>query len=71
MTKFYKAIYRNGDTVTRSTARRTYSHAVGWSFCSRFDLAQKEAARRGGAEIAEAVEITAQEYRALKKAVRS
>lgn len=73
MTTFYKATFSDGSVHARSTEGRTYTHAyVGhvyatpracWSGSER--LAHQAAK---GAEIAPAVEITAQEYRALRKA---
>lgn len=74
-TGYYKAIGSDGYVHLRHTVSRTYTHAVvtprGWSnWCGRLDLARKALNQRGasGAEIVEAVEITAQEYRALYKA---
>lgn len=71
-TGYYKAIGSDGYVHLRHTVSRTYTHAVvtprGWSnWCGRLDLARKALNQRGasGAEIVEAVEITAQEYRRL------
>ncbi len=73
MTLYYKTTTRDGRTFIRSTTHRKYTHAVCGmrtaSWAGRLDLAQKEAARRlGPTEIAEAIEIPASEYRAIKKA---
>lgn len=78
MTKYFKAECGTG-LALRSSASRTYSHAImtrdedhAFGFCGRLDLAQKAQAQwnRPGrpVEIAEAVEISRQEYTALKKA---
>lgn len=77
MTTHYKATDTKGRVHSRSTASRTYSHAVMCgsqsSWAGSLDLAQKATAQfsylvaRGATvEIAPAVEITAKEYRAIK-----
>jgi len=70
MTTYYKATFSDGQTFTRSTAGRTYSHAhsPGWKaaqWAGKETLAIKAAK---GTEIAAAVEITAAEYRAINEA---
>jgi len=70
-TGYYKAISPDGYIHLRSTASRTYTHAVAWGsraqWCGRLDLAHKARNQRGGrdATILDAIEISAQEYRRL------
>lgn len=81
MTTYYKATFSNGRIETRSTVSRAYSHcyftgprAVGWAksepHARKAMTAWRCYATEGG-EIAPAVEITAQEYRAMKKTARA
>jgi hypothetical protein len=74
-TKYYKATFSNGQVETRSTASRTYTHAhaCSWNACHTSWAGSEALAVKAakGAEIAPAVEITAQEYRALKAGARS
>lgn len=69
MTKHYKAIDKDGRVHLRSTTNRTYSHAVVWrgyaSWAGSLALAGKQASRAG--DIIEAQEVSASEFRALKK----
>lgn len=67
MTKYYKAIFPSGRLQVRSTASRTYTHAISnGSWSSRLDLALKEATRDGKLwGVAPAIEIDAKEYRTL------
>lgn len=81
-TTYYKATAPNGKVLIRSSASRTYSHAVArfskespiydtCNWAGRLDLAEKAARpgkwADGQGMILEAVEITAKEWRALRK----
>ncbi len=75
MTTYYKATFSDGRTIKRSTLSRTYTHA--WrtgqatGFSGSHALADKAKNNYAASypnlvrEVAEAVEITAKEYRAL------
>jgi len=70
VTTYYKATFSDGQTFTRSTKGRTYSHAhtPHWraaQWASSEALARKAAK---GAEIVPAIEITSAEYRAINDA---
>ena len=72
MTTYYKATFSDGSVHTRSTdAGRTYTHAHGcaWNASKKSWAGSEALAIRAakGAEIAPAVEITAQEYRVIKR----
>lgn len=70
---YYKATRKDGVTATRgSTMKFSHaavhsggSHSAGSTWFGRPDLAARY---KGPSEVCEAVEITAQEYRALKAA---
>lgn len=81
MATYYKATTAAGETFTRCTENRTYTHAVvrfgksgaAWepTWAGRLDLAEKAARpgkwNSGQGTILDAVEITGKEYRALRK----
>jgi hypothetical protein len=73
MTTYYKATFADGRVLTRSTAGRTYSHAhtpgrrtAQWAGS---EILARKAAK--GGEVVPAIEITAQEYRALNSAAQA